>query len=56
MKFSEDRAKAVMDAVVAKGIAAERLSAVGRGQDAPVADNRKDAGRALNRRVEVVKK
>lgn len=56
MKLSEDRAKAVVAAVVAKGIAAERMSAVGRGQDAPVADNRKEEGRALNRRVEVVKK
>jgi len=46
----------MLDAVVAKGIAAERMSAVGRGQDAPVADNRKEEGRALNRRVEVVKK
>jgi outer membrane protein OmpA-like peptidoglycan-associated protein len=55
-KLSEDRAKAVMDAVVAKGIAADRLSAVGRGQEAPIADNRKEEGRALNRRVEVVKK
>jgi len=55
-KLSEDRAKAVMAAVVAKGIAADRMSAVGRGQDAPVADNRKEEGRALNRRVEVVKK
>jgi outer membrane protein OmpA-like peptidoglycan-associated protein len=56
MKLSEERAKAVMAAVVAKGIAAERMTAVGRGQDAPVADNRKEDGRALNRRVEVVKK
>ena len=54
-KLSEDRAKAVMAAVVAKGIAAERMTAVGRGQDAPVADNRKEEGRALNRRVEIVK-
>lgn len=54
-KLSEDRAKAVMAAVVAKGIAADRMTAVGRGQDAPVADNRKEEGRALNRRVEVVK-
>lgn len=56
MKLSEERAKAVMAAVVAKGIAADRMTAVGRGQDAPVADNRKEEGRALNRRVEVVKK
>lgn len=45
-----------MAAVVAEGIASGRLSAMGRGQDHPVADNRKEGGRALNRRVEVVKK
>lgn len=56
LKLSEERAKAVVAAVAAKGIAADRMSAVGRGQDAPVADNRKEEGRALNRRVEVVKK
>ena len=55
-KLSEDRAKAVMAAVVAEGIASDRLSSMGRGQDHPVADNRKEEGRALNRRVEVVKK
>ena len=49
-------ALAVMDAVVAKGVAADRMTAVGRGQEAPVADNRKEEGRSLNRRVEVVKK
>jgi len=54
-KLSEERARAVMAAVVAKGIAADRMTAVGQGQDRPVADNRKDEGRALNRRVEVVK-
>jgi len=55
-KLSEERAKSVMTAVVAKGIAADRMVAVGHGQDRPVADNRKEEGRALNRRVEVVKK
>lgn len=55
MKLSEERARAVMDAVMAKGIAADRLKAVGRGQEISIADNRTEAGRALNRRVEVVK-
>lgn len=55
-KLSEERAKAVMAAVVAKGIAANRLSAIGRGQEMPIADNRKEEGRSLNRRVEIVKK
>ncbi len=55
-KLSNDRAKAVMDALVAKGISIARLSFVGWGQDKPVADNRSEAGRAQNRRVEIVKK
>lgn len=55
-KLSEERARSVMTAVVGKGIAADRMVAVGQGQDQPVADNRKEEGRALNRRVEVVKK
>jgi OmpA-OmpF porin, OOP family len=54
--LSEQRAKSVMNAVVQKGIAAGRLTAVGWGQDKPIADNRSEAGRAKNRRVEIVKK
>jgi outer membrane protein OmpA-like peptidoglycan-associated protein len=54
--LSEQRAKSVMSAVVQKGIAAGRLSAVGWGQGKPIADNRGEDGRAKNRRVEIVKK
>ena len=54
--LSAQRAKSVMNAVVQKGIAAARLTAVGWGQEKPIADNRSEEGRAKNRRVEIVKK
>jgi len=54
--LSEQRAKSVMAAVVKGGVAASRVSAVGWGQERPIADNRSEEGRAKNRRVEIVKK
>ena len=54
--LSDNRAKAVMDALIAKGIDKTRMSFVGWGQEKPVADNRNEEGRAKNRRVEIVKK
>ena len=55
-KLSNDRAKAVMDALIAKGVDKTRLSFVGWGQEKPVGDNKSEDGRAQNRRVEIVKK
>jgi OOP family OmpA-OmpF porin len=55
-KLSEDRAKAVMAALVKQGVGAGRLTAKGYGQTAPVADNRSEDGRAKNRRVELTKR
>jgi OmpA-OmpF porin, OOP family len=54
--LSQQRAKAVLDAVVKQGVAASRMTAVGWGQEKPIADNRSEDGRAKNRRVEIVKK
>jgi OOP family OmpA-OmpF porin len=54
--LSTQRAKSVMNAVVQKGIAATRLTALGWGQEKPIADNRSEDGKAKNRRVEIVKK
>jgi len=56
LKLSQDRAQAVMAALTERGVKAERLTAKGYGQTAPVADNRTEDGRAKNRRVELVKK
>jgi OOP family OmpA-OmpF porin len=54
--LSLNRAKAVSNAMVAKGINASSLASIGWGQEKPVADNRTDEGKAKNRRVEIVKK
>jgi OmpA-OmpF porin, OOP family len=55
VKLSQDRAGSVVNALVNKhGIAAARLAAFGDGPTAPVASNINDAGRAKNRRVELV--
>ena len=57
MRLSEARAAAVVEALVAEhGIARDRLAPGGVGPLAPVAPNDTEAGRALNRRVELVKK
>jgi len=55
-KLSEQRAQAIVNKLVEMGIAANRLTAKGMGQSAPLADNSTDEGCAKNRRVEFVKK
>jgi OOP family OmpA-OmpF porin len=52
--LSERRAAAVVAALKQRGLTAQRLSAVGRGEVQPIASNDDEAGRSLNRRVEVV--
>lgn len=52
-KLSLERAQSVEDYLEAKGVAANRLKAVGDGWNNPIASNATAAGRAQNRRVEI---
>lgn len=52
--LSERRARAVAQALVARGVAASRISERGFSFTRPVAPNDLDAGRRLNRRTEVI--
>jgi len=51
--LSRRRAEAVVADLVRRGIPRERLTAAGRGPDAPIAGNDDEAGRSINRRVEI---
>jgi len=52
-ELSQRRAKAVVSALISHGIEAPTISAQGRGEQVPIADNTTGAGRTLNRRVEI---
>ena len=54
LKLSEARAAAVVKYLVKKGVAKDRLRSEGYGSSKPIADNGNAAGRAQNRRVELV--
>ena len=49
--LSERRAGAVSNYFVSSGVDAGRMTAIGFGEDHPVAENKTEAGRRLNRRV-----
>ncbi|WP_422349457.1 OmpA family protein [Flagellimonas sp.] len=51
--LSEKRANSVRDFLIDKGINAGRLTAIGYGEDKPIATNNTRAGRTQNRRVEI---
>jgi outer membrane protein OmpA-like peptidoglycan-associated protein len=54
MDLSMKRADAVRSQLVSRGVAQDRIKAVGIGPDRPVADNKSAEGRANNRRVEII--
>lgn len=53
-KLSEQRADSVRDYLVAESVADANISATGYGKNNPIADNSTNAGRAQNRRVQLV--
>ena len=52
-QLSERRAQAVVDNLIARGLDRSRITAAGKGESEAIASNADEAGRALNRRVEV---
>lgn len=52
LKLSQDRADSVKKYMVTKGIEEKRIETKGYGQDKPVQDNKTEAGKAANRRIE----
>jgi len=53
-KLSEARANSVKNYLVSKGLLSKRIEVKGFGQDQPIADNTSAAGKAKNRRVQIV--
>ncbi len=53
MKLSQERADAVRNYLIQKGISATRISSKGYGDTMPVADNNTEDGKSKNRRTEV---
>jgi outer membrane protein OmpA-like peptidoglycan-associated protein len=53
-RLSLARAESVRAFLVNSGVSPDRVSASGRGEDEPIADNRTAEGRANNRRVEII--
>ena len=52
--LSEQRAQSVRDSLINLGVDPERITAMGMGEDFPIASNEDEDGRARNRRVDVI--
>ena len=52
LELSQKRAEAVLEALVARRVQSSKMSARGYGESAPIADNKSEAGRETNRRIE----
>ena len=52
LMLSQQRAESVRQHLIGKGVAPERLVAIGLGETQPIADNTSEEGRVANRRVE----
>jgi outer membrane protein OmpA-like peptidoglycan-associated protein len=54
LELSEMRADAVRLALIDLGVASERITSIGLGEDFPIASNESEEGRSRNRRVDVI--
>lgn len=54
MKLSQARAQSVRDYLAGHGVPGDKITAVGKGEGTPIADNNSPEGRANNRRVELI--
>jgi len=54
MALSEQRSNSVLAALVRLGVDASRITAVGMGEDFPIASNETEDGKSRNRRVDVI--
>jgi len=55
LKLSDRRAKSVFDYLTSRGVDPARLSSIGKGESAPIADNATEEGRQENRRVMLIR-
>jgi outer membrane protein OmpA-like peptidoglycan-associated protein len=54
LQLSDSRAKSVMAHLAGMGVAPDRMTALGKGSQEPVADNKTKDGRFKNRRIEIL--